>query len=57
MSEVRGGDWEEIPHALKPEAKGGGGRSYPTPEARAGGREEQLRTVAGTEGLRGAIPS
>ena len=30
-SKVRGGGREEIPHALKPEARGRSGRSYPTP--------------------------
>ena len=40
-SEVRGGSWEELPHAPKPEAKGGGGEEQPTPKARGGGREDQ----------------
>ena len=43
---VRGGGREEIPHVLKPEAKGGGGGNYPTPEARVSGREEQPQAVA-----------
>ena len=30
-SEVRGGSQEELPHAPKPEAKGGVERSYPEP--------------------------
>ena len=33
-SEVRGGGWEELPHAPKPEAKGGG--REPRPGAVAG---------------------
>ena len=35
---------EEIPHALNPEARGGGWEELPhapTPEARGGGREDQ----------------
>ena len=39
-SEVRGDSREEIPHAPKPEAKGGGREEQP-PEARGGGREDQ----------------
>ena len=56
-SEVRGGGWEEIPHAPSRRPGAAGGRSYPTPlslrpkavagrsnpptEARGGGREDQ----------------
>ena len=43
MSEVRGGDREEIPQALKSEARGGGREELPhapKPEARGSGREE-----------------
>ena len=55
MSEVRGGGREELPPLLirgqgrrprgaAPHRRSGAaaGRSYPTPEARGGGREEQL---------------
>ena len=31
VSEVRGGGWEEIPHAPSPRPGVTGGRSYPTP--------------------------
>ena len=41
MSEVRGSGREELPHAPKPEARGGGQEEQPTPEARAGGQEDQ----------------
>ena len=41
MSEVRGSGREELPHAPKPEARGGGHEEHPTPEARAGGQEDQ----------------
>ena len=44
-SEVRGCGREEIPHAPKPEAKGGGREEQP-PEARGGGREDQPHAVA-----------
>ena len=40
-SEVRGGSWEELPHAPTPEAGATAGRSNPTPEARGGGWEDQ----------------
>ena len=40
-SEVRGGGWEEIPHAPNPRPGAAGGRSYPKPEARGSGREDQ----------------
>ena len=43
-SEVRGGGWEEIPHAPKPEARGSGQEELPhvpTPEAGGGGHEDQ----------------
>ena len=42
-SKVKGGSREEIPHALKPEARGSG-------------REDQPHTEAGTGGPRRAIP-
>ena len=38
---VKGGCWEELPHAPKPEARGGGREEQPTPEARDGGQEDQ----------------
>ena len=41
MSEVRGGGQEELPHTLKPEARGGGREKQPTQEARSGGWEDQ----------------
>ena len=44
VSEVRGGDREEIPQALKSEARGGGREELPhapKPEAKGGGGEEQ----------------
>ena len=40
---------EEIPHALKPEARGGGREELPhptKPEARGGGREELPHAMA-----------
>ena len=37
-SEVRSGGWEELPHAPKPKARGGGREEQPTPEARGGNR-------------------
>ena len=43
-SEVRGADWEELPHTPKQEARGGGWEELahaPTPEARGGTREDQ----------------
>ena len=40
-SEVRGGGWEEIPHAPRPRPGAAGGRSNPMPEARGGGQEDQ----------------
>ena len=48
-SEIRGGSWEEIPHALKPEARSGRQEELhhpPKPEARGGGREELPHAVA-----------
>ena len=41
-SEVRGCSLKEIPHAPKLKARGRTGRSNPTPEARGGGKEDQL---------------
>ena len=41
VSEVRGGGQEELPHTLKPEARGGGREKQPTQEARGGGRQDQ----------------
>ena len=44
MSKVRCSSWEELPHALKPEARGGGREELPhapTPQARGSGQEEQ----------------
>ena len=44
MSEVRGGDREDIPHPPKPEARGSGREELPhapKPKARASGQEEQ----------------
>ena len=40
-SEVRVGSREELPHAPTPEARGGGGRTYPMPEARGCGQDDQ----------------
>ena len=48
-SEVSGSGWEEIPHALKPEARGNWREEIPhvlTPEARGGGQEDQPHAVA-----------
>ena len=45
-SKVRGGGWEEIPHALKPEAGAVGRRSNPMPEARGSGWDDQPHAVA-----------
>ena len=38
------GHWQKLggPHAPKPKARGRTGRSNPTPEARGGGKEDQL---------------
>ena len=41
MSEVRGGGWEELPHAPTPKARGMARRSNPMLEARGGGQEDQ----------------
>ena len=41
MSEVRGHGLEELPHAPKAKARGGGWEEQPTPEARGGGQEDQ----------------
>ena len=41
-SEVRGGGQEELPHAPKPEAWGGGREEQPMPEAR-GSNERSYR--------------
>ena len=51
-SEVRGGSREEIPHALKPEARGGGGKTNSAPKALARAQEglEELSHVEGQEG-------
>ena len=53
-SEVRGGSREEIPHALKPEASGGGGKTNSAPKALARAQEglEELSHVEGQEGRR-----
>ena len=60
-SEVRGGGWEEITHAPKPEAKGSGGEEQP--HARGQGRwpggptpRPRSHDCAGAGGPRGAIP-
>ena len=56
-SEVRGG-WEELPHAPKPEARGGGREDQlhaPKPEAGGSGQEE-LPRVRGQGRLGGATP-
>ena len=50
-SEVRGGGQEELPHAPKPEARGGDRKSYSTPEARGSGWEDQPH-VQGAVGAR-----
>ena len=53
-SEVRGGGWEELPHAPKTEAKGGGGEEQPQVQgavaARAQEGLEELSHVEGQEG-------
>ena len=48
-SEVRGGSREEIPHALKPEARGDGWEDQPH-AARAQEGQEELSHVEGQEG-------
>ena len=60
-SEVRGGSWEELPHAPKPKAKSGGGEEQP--HNRGQGRwpggptpRPRSRGCAGAGGSRGAIP-
>ena len=40
MSEVRGGGQEELPHAPKPDARGGSLEEQPTPKARGGGWDD-----------------
>ena len=54
MSEVRGGGLEEIPHALKPEARGGDQDEQPqvqgTVAARAQEGLKELFYVQGQEG-------
>ena len=40
-SEVRGGGWEELPHAPKPKARGSGREEQHTSKARGGGQEDQ----------------
>ena len=53
-SEVSGGCWEKIPHALKLKARGGGQEELPhapTTEARGGGWEEQPHIQGAQEGL------
>ena len=49
MSEISGGDLEEIPHALKPEARGGGREEQPH-SAWAQEGLEKLYQVEGQEG-------
>ena len=55
-SEVRGSGWEELPHAPKPEAKGGGGKEQPLVQgavaARAQEGLEELSHIKGQEGRR-----
>ena len=41
VSEVRGGGQEELPHAPKPDARGGSLEEQPTPKARGGGWDDQ----------------
>ena len=60
-SEVRGCGWEEIPHAPKPEAKGGGGEEQPLNRGQGqwpGRPTPCLRShsCVGAGGPRGAIP-
>ena len=46
---ARPSGWEEIPHALKPEARGSRREELPhapTPEATGGGQEDQPHAVA-----------
>ena len=56
MSEVRGGGWEEIPHALKPEAKNGGREEQPHVQGAVAVQAqeglEELSHVEGQEGRR-----
>ena len=40
VSEVRGGGQEELPHAPKPDARGGSLEEQPTPKARGGGWDD-----------------
>ena len=53
-SEVRDGGWEELPHALTPEARGGGGEEQPHVQgaeaARAQEGLEELSHIEGQEG-------
>ena len=56
MSEVRGGGWEEIPHALKPEAKNGGREEQPHVQGAVAVQAqeglEELSHVEGQDGRR-----
>ena len=51
-SEVKGGGWEELPHAPTPEAKGGGWEEQPHVQVAARAQEglEELSHVEGQEG-------
>ena len=60
-SEARGGWQEELPHALKPKAKGGGGEEQPQDRGQGrwpGGPTPRPRShgCTGAGGPRGAIP-
>ena len=60
-SKARGGRQEELPHALKPEAKGGGGQEQPHDRGQGrwpGGPTPCPRShgCTGAGGPRGAIP-
>ena len=58
-SEVGGGSWEEIPNALKPEARGSGWEELSHAQGQGqwpGGPTPRPRSCAGAGGPRGAIP-
>ena len=54
MSEVRGSGLEEIPHALKPEARGGGWEDQPHVQGAVAARvQEGLEELSHVEGQEG----